>query len=370
MEKRKVVVFSRPRDYWYESLQKYYRASIERYIKSIDSAIKVVPVGKRANIIGICSSYHYHQILSILKHKAPMLAKWLEILTNKLEGDVLPPSGLFDSGIGQYLIGRGNKKEFKVCIDTMDSGNYIHDGLMGWCDFYFKTNFFRQGQYPHGVIPLFNCNPLILNSLDRLKELRITEKQYDICFIVRLWGGTDELGGIEHNLRLLEEVSKIDCKKFLLAVLVSGEKKNYEKRLKESGVMCTTKLMDISRLWKISALSKLNIIRLGMHYCIPWRMSDMLAMGATVVLDRSPLTAWPSPLVKNRDFLDLECDVSIGRSLASETCYKNIGQKIEMWRQDSDLIETISKNSAEYFDRWLEPLAVGRYIVETVLAGQ
>ena len=32
--------------------------------------------------------------------------------------------------------------------------------------------------------------------------------------------------------------------------------------------------------------ARLNVIRLGMHYCIPWRVTGALAIGSCIVLDR------------------------------------------------------------------------------------
>ena len=192
------------------------------------------------------------------------------------------------------------------------------------------------------------------------------KKQYDLCCIIRAWGGTKELDGLEHNIRLIEEISKANCKKFILAYLVGENVHETIRRLDRLKIPWTTKPMPINKLWRIAAQSKLNIIRLGMFYCVPWRMIDMLAMGACPVLDRVPYTLWPQPLKENINFFSLNIDVAPSQPIAPDEQYAKIPGELESWLSDVNNIGRISKNNSKYFDHYVDPQKLGEYIIQTL----
>ena len=83
--------------------------------------------------------------------------------------------------------------------------------LAAWSDVTFKTNFWPTVEYPANVRPLVNGDPSVLDRIPALRAARSTPKQYDLCCIMRVWGGREGLEGIEHNIRLLEAVKRARC---------------------------------------------------------------------------------------------------------------------------------------------------------------
>src|SRR5206468_11584118 len=94
--------------------------------------------------------------------------------------------------------------------------------------------------YPANVRPMVNADPLMLGRLQALKRRRGTPKTIDLSFVVRVWGGGDGVEGIEHNLRLVEAVSRARCRKRLLAVVLAGDVDRTLQRLRRIGVPATT----------------------------------------------------------------------------------------------------------------------------------
>ena len=142
--------------------------------------------------------------------------------------------------------------------------------------------------------------------------------------MVRVWGGKDEEEGVEHCVRLLEAAARARGRKFLLALLVAGDREKLGKRLRQSGVPSTTTPLPLNKLWQVSAESRLNVIRLGMHHCVPWRMCDLLALGTCPVLDQKPRTLWPVPLREGEHYWTLNVHLGPGQTVASDASYQAI----------------------------------------------
>jgi hypothetical protein len=203
-------------------------------------------------------------------------------------------------------------------------------------------------------------NPLVGRNLKLFRSLRTVSKESDLFVFFRVWGGRDELEGIEHNMALLESLKKVRCNSYLLAFLVAGDIPSLGRRLDDLGIPWTTKAMPPLELWRNAAAARLNVVRMGMHQCSPWRMIDILAMGGVPVMDYKPLTLWPEPLLEHKHYLSL--NFSPGRTEESH----DIGDKIDSWLQDESLISSVSHNSAEYFDNYLAPKMLGSSIIRTV----
>jgi hypothetical protein len=171
---------------------------------------------------------------------------------------------------------------------------------------------------------------------------------------VRVWGGRDGLGGIEHNLRLFEAVNRARCRSLLLAVLVLGDVAEYERRLRRAGIPATVKSVPAAELWRLTARSRLNILRLGVHDCIPWRMAGALAVGSCVVLDQPPRAQWYEPLRPGVNFFDLGV-VTGHDGVAPDAAYAAVPEKLETWLTDPQAIDAIARSNAAYFDRYVEP---------------
>ena len=183
---------------------------------------------------------------------------------------------------------------------------------------------------------------------------------------MRVWGGANELDGIEHNLRLIESINRAKCRKFVLAYLVAGNIEDYRRRLDAQNISWTTRPMPLSELWSVAAQSRLNIVRLGMHGCIPWRMTDILAMGGCPVLDQPPNTTWSPALLENEHFLSLASAIMPDKYVSSEAAYEAIPDKLEQFIAKNSLIQSIRSRNATYYDNCVCPQAIGQQICQAV----
>ena len=353
----KVITFINPFNFRANLYQRYYIKSLKQALNNNFFVFNFKTKYKILNFFSsLCDDFWNHSL------KADALLKKVFCKDQYYFFSYLP------TGIMPYLFlaDYSDKKILRVIIDSTDSGNIALNNLLNWVDLYFKTNFWPKFRYSNKIIPFFNLNPIVLNNIKKLICLRNINKKYDLCFIVRVWGGRNEIEGIEHCLKLLEEISKIKCKKFIYAYLVAGNIEKTSKRLDKQKILWSIHPFPLNKLWIISAQSRLNIIRLGMHYCIPWRLTDILAMGGCPLLDREPFTVWPEPLIKNKNYLSLDLSIGPEKPVALEEEYKTIKEKIENFLLCSDLIKKISKNNSKYFDNYLYPFKVGYYMIKTI----
>lgn len=262
---------------------------------------------------------------------------------------------LVDHTVGTYLY-RNNGTDLRVCIDAEDSGGIKVPDLLEWSDVYFKTNYWPDRQYDPRVVPLANVNPLVLPRLAELRALRNAEPEWDLFGFFRVWGR------IEHSLALFEALARLPCRKKLLAYLISSDRGWEIERLEKAGVDWTTSPMPLPELWSYAARSRLNIVRHGVDDCIPWRMTDMLAMGRCSVLDYNARTRWHIPLVENVHYLSLH--VSPDNPMPAADFASRVVERIEGWLSREGLIPGIAGNAAVYFDENLTPVPFGRYVVE------
>ena len=352
---KKIVAEIYPYDYAHDMYQEYYRRALKASMSSCDCDFV-----QKSNVYSIALL----RILRRVRHSYR--------LRDIFNGNLLP--NLFDAlarllshgpntesslSVGLYTFTNEQKKEIRVCIDTNDFPD-ISEKHAASCHIYFKSNYWPSYCYPPNVLPLPNMNPLVGRNLKLFRRLRAMPKKYDLFAFFRVWGGNDELEGIEHNMALLKALSKVKCNSYILAFLVAGDIPSLGKRLDDIGVSWTTKAMPPLELWKKAAAARLNIVRMGMHQCVPWRMIDILAMGGVPIMDYKPMTLWHEPLVEGKHYLNLNF------SLKREQESGNIRDKIESWLQNDSLISSISMNTAGYFDLYLEPEMLGRSIIQTV----
>jgi hypothetical protein len=364
-----LICFSAPYDYCHDRYQAYYREGIRRFLNLSGGSVSLRGGTRLPLVLKSIRRLRYSfRMRRILGKASPVIHGLLDDLASLLSREARPAvSGVFHSSVGQYIFQIAPGEERRVCIDAQDSGEIGSQKLLDWCDIYFKTNYWKDRDYPPKVVPMCNGNPLLLDHLDHLRGLRTAGFTYDLCFIVRVWGGTDETEGIEHNLRLLETVAQARCKKFLLAYLVAGDIPASARRLERQGIAWTTDPLPLRDLWRLSAQSRLNVLRLGMHHCVPWRMMDVLAMGGCPVLDRDPYTLWPQPLERNQNYLSLDAAPPPGDCVATESQYAAIPERIGQFLADAAMIGRVRQTNQADFDRDLEPLAVGRQICQQVL---
>lgn len=365
--KPSVKAFVRPYDFWHDFYQAYYREGLRLHLEEIKGRFEIISTSRFPRLLRSMRRVRDAYKLRPFFDRAKWLASAVDALGHKIEGEIRTPSTFFYNAAGQYLINTPDNLEYKICIDSSDYGELRNPDLVAWSDIYFKTNFWPTLEYPANVVPLVNGDPMVMPRIPAFRSYRKMEKQYDLCFIVRVWGGTGDVSeGVEHNIRLLEAAARLDCKKYLLAYLVAGDIEAYARRLTEQGIPWTTQPLPPDELWKATAQSRLNVIRLGVHYCIPWRLTGSLATGSCIVLDRAPLTVWPHPLLEGTNFLDLGVETAPDQALAHEDQYAAIPDKLALWLADTERVAQIAANNGEYFDRFLHPERVGAYVLEKV----
>jgi hypothetical protein len=269
--------------------------------------------------------------------------------------------------VGEYRFHFDGGHIVNMCIDSHDSGAITSPALLEASDIYVKTNYRLGYAYDRRVVPFFNCNPVVYRSDEELRAMRHRPPLYDLAFIVRVWGGKAETDGIEHCLRLLEAVAKVRARKFILAELLAGDIAAQAQRLHQLGIPTTTKRISLSRLWEISSVSRLNIFRLGNHHCMPWRMTDMLALGACIVLDQHPKSVCPFPLIPMQHYYSLGTTTWDDEPVALLHRYDAIPDRLEELLRDPAPLQDTKRNAADYYDRWLAPIRVGEQLCTLAL---
>jgi len=363
----RIKAYSRPFSNEHNLRQAYFWESLRGSLTNHKGQFERIPVTSCPTLLSFLGklkdSYKFQWMIQNNKK----INSIIHLLASHLEGKLLTPSECFQTSVGQYVIEFKKQKNLRFCIDMSDAKGIASLDLLNWSDLYFKANYWKDETYSPKVEPVYYVNPYVLNNIEKLKQYRNLPKTYDLCFIVRVYGGTNETEGIEHNLRLIEEISKLNCNKYLYACLVSGNINQYRKRLESQGIPCGNQSLPIEDLWRISGQSRITFMRLGMHFCIPWRMTDMLAIGASPVFDSTPYSIWPMRLTEMENFLSLGLKWSHDKMLALDEEYRQIPRKIEEWLNNGALLQLISDNNHRYFDDYLMPKNLGRYMIDTLL---
>lgn len=344
-----------PYDRAHDLYQQYYRAGLkaicgQQGIRYVEASVS----GSERLLRKLRTVRHSYKLQKVLRggHQARVVDAVAGLFS---KSDLFAPAP-----VGTYTALTDGGKQLVFCVDAHD-GRYVYQQMLDPADLYFKTNYWPSHTYPEKVEPLPNLNPLVGSDLQYFRSFRDTPKSLDLFAFFRIWGGDDEVSGIEHNLNLIESLARVPCKKFLCAYLVAGDVERISKRLEAQGIEWTTEPLPYKKLWAQVASSRLNIVRLGMHECIPWRMTDVLAMGGCPVIDYGPRTLWPSPLVENQHYLNL--DVPPGASASQD-----LADRVSRWLEDPSLISRVYTRNAEYFDRHLEPIQLGQFMMDRIRA--
>ena len=277
--------------------------------------------------------------------------------------------------VGRYVF-QFNSNSIKVCIDSAD-GKDIRDTLAyDWSDIYFKTNKWTNYNYPANVLPLTNGNGLLTaEKIAQIKLRRKRDKEIDLIFMTNIYESSNKdvfHNNIEHHVRLFETLARLDCTKFLKAVIPAGLPDNvmgkYLARLDRAGVPWSRSWDGMSSLefWDNLARAKLVFLRPGKHGSISWRMTDLLCMGACIVCDLAPYPEWPVPLVAGRNFVDCGCGLGRDESLPPIERYNNIRAVIERLLLNQSTMDDVANENRDYFDAHGSPSSVADYIVNTV----
>ena len=282
--------------------------------------------------------------------------------------------------VGRYVF-EFNDRKVKVVLDNWDDREILDQNALDWSDIYFKGNKWPTVSYPAKVYPLINANGrLNAQKIALLKNLRSKQPEFDLNYMSVIWFWPNDSRMhtlIEHHVRTFETLSRLDCKKHLLAVIPSywpdhseGNFSKYLRRLDRAGVPWQRGWKDISseKLFNSLANSKIVFLRPGNALCISWRMHDLICMGACIVCDGHPYPNWPVPLADNINFVDCHCGIGSDYSIPPIEQYDNFSVVIEDLLSNPLRIEAIKANNREYFDRYAAPEKIGSYIIDTVKA--
>ena len=258
-------------------------------------------------------------------------------------------------------------RTIRFAIDGHDLKDIVAAKALAWADVYFKANMWATEQYPDKVVPIVNGNGFLrTRHLKKLQQMRNRARGIDVIFISRIWGG------VEHNVRLFEELAALPGKKRLVAIFVSGtastgETEAARKRLERVGVECTTDLLSIEQLWQEMANSKIVILRAGKHLCIPWRMIDLLCMGACIVSDADFYPQWPERLAAGEQYVSAGVERPADTSSASVVEFGKLGETVARLLEDEKEQKRLRHNSAAYFDNHAAPERVGEYVLSRLM---
>jgi len=269
---------------------------------------------------------------------------------------------VFNSGLtGRYVAQIGDRR-IRFAIDARDSSP-IHDPeVLDWSDLYFKSNRWPDAEYDPRVVPIVNGNGLLDPSrIAALRELRDARRDVDVAFVSRVWGGA------EHNVRLFEALARVDGRKELHAIFPKGaagaETDEHVRRLERIGVRCTRTGVSPDRLWRTLARSRVVLVRAGVHLCIPWRMLDLLCLGACVAVDTPFIPRWPEPLRDGVNFRDCGVERPEDGSAADREAYERVTTTVSTLLEDGPTAARIRAANAHYFDEHAAPDRVAEYIV-------
>jgi len=272
--------------------------------------------------------------------------------------------------IGQYVFHLKDERQIHVAIDSHDHPATQDSKILDWADVYFKTNLWPNHAYFSKVRPIVTGNSMVnMDSVGYLKSLRKLPKKYDFHFVSRIYAGPG--ANVEHNVRLFEELAKIPCRSKIRAIFIGfreadSEMCGYRDRLEAAGVEATEDHFSFDELMRLSAESRICVIRAGIHSCITWRLLNMLAIGAAVVLDAKPFSSWPIPLEECRNFLSLGLGITPDCGPAPSEDYEKIPKKMEAFLKDESALAAIRENNTRYFDDHAHPMKVADYLLKVV----
>ena len=348
-----------PYDPWHDRYQEYYQTGLKQYLQLCGQDFRLVHHTRFPTFLkSLRRVRDASRIRRILKGRVDPLTHYLDWVARHSGAQHSPSAPL----VGEYSFSLNPSPSVKLCIDAHDSGTINSPSLLEKCDVYLKTNYWKGVDYHPRVRPFYVCNPTVLPHLAELRAMRDQHPVFDLSFIVRVWGGPTGVEGIEHCMRLLEAVAKVRANKFILAELMIGDTAAQARRLHRSGIPTTTSRIDLQRLWQVTARSRLNISRLGNHHCMSWRMTDLLALGACVVLDQHPKTLWPAPLVPKEHYYSLNTTTSNEDPVAADYTYAVVPEMLEELLSRHEALEDMRRHSAQYFDCHMHPIQIGRQI--------
>jgi hypothetical protein len=268
---------------------------------------------------------------------------------------------------GRY-IAKLEGAEVRFAIDGRDPGVVEEDETLAWSDVFFKANWWPSLEYHRKVRPLINGNGFLgSRRIAQLRALRHRPKDIDVCFVSNVWGGR------EHNVRLFEQLARLDARTELLAVLPpwgfdQAETDALRLRLRAAHVPTSERQISLDNLTDLLARSKIVFFRAGKHMCLPWRTLDLLALGSCIVFDSTPVPQWYAPLIRGTNYIDCGIDRPLDTSEAPAADYERVAPTLEALLADADRMEAIRVSNAHYFDEFVAPERIGAHLLRELRA--
>jgi hypothetical protein len=259
--------------------------------------------------------------------------------------------------ISQYIFENG----CKLVIDSHDSKN-VDENLVRWSDVYLKVNMWRDVDYDENVFPFFGMfgttSDIFKSKLNSINDYRNLDKNLDLIFVSKIWGGRD------HMVNLFNAVGRVNCKKYLHAILFTDGDLKYTDRFDTNNVNVSKS--GVPNLCEMMMKSKLVVVRNAKHLCIPFTMLEALSIGACVLVDSVPKVKWVDDLKEGVNYLSMGLNRPENTDPCKDIEYDNIKGIVESYLKDEDLMESIRRNNISYFDKNLKLESVCNYILEKV----
>lgn len=277
--------------------------------------------------------------------------------------------GITSDYAGRYFVTHDGRS-LKAVIDSHDSREIADEDAYQWADVYFKSNCWPGITYPPKVRPIVNGNGFLdKKRIARLINFRNSPKSTDLAFISRVWAGKGDLfwSGLDHQVRLFEALAGMKCSKNLLAIFPKEYRAldigGYLSRLERSGVKCIFGFFPAPELWSRLGAAKVVFMRSGKHLCMPWRMIDLLCMGACVAFDSMPWPEWPEPLRPNGNFADCGLPRTTEERARPDEAYASIPDTVHGLLNAPRLMQDIRENNIRYFEGHAAPQQVAKYFL-------
>jgi hypothetical protein len=280
--------------------------------------------------------------------------------------------------VGRYAITdklTGIKR--RVAVDAADGWMVMDEEAYDWSDLYFKNNYWPSMEYPRKVRPFVNGDGWLSPKLHGyLKSLRTLPKTTDLYYWTRIWEPgvnayfTEERcrNVVEYQVRLYETLSKLKCNKSFGVVLPPDGLKSFAtgevmKRLLGVGVRCGTRRMSYKEFWTNQSSSRIVFARPGDHLCVSFRICGFLMTGSCIVYDGEPFVQWYERLVPGLHYVHGGCRMGRDYSLPTESMYDGIVDAIETLLSNTEQMDVLRQNAAQYFDEFVSPEGIARHIL-------
>ena len=277
------------------------------------------------------------------------------------------------------ILDRETNSSYHVAVDGSDGRAVRDPNALKWCDIYFKHNHWPSMSYPqqHKIRPLMNgdgyLNPRLFTFMS---ELRKAEKSLDFIYLTRIWKPDGDAhytpeqcdNIVEHQVRLYETLSQLQCNKHLGVTLTDScfkgaEKERLVKRLAAVGVSCQPHRLSHKEFWSLHGASKVVFARPGDHLCVSFRISVFLMTGACIVYDAEPFVQWYEPLAPGLHYVHGNCGMDKNYGLPDASSYKGIIDAVETLLANPEKRDRLSRNAAQYYDTHLNPLCLAQYVI-------